>query len=157
MCCLHTLNMDASCCYMRALQVHNVSYPKWLHSSFTSTTGRIPDLIIVLVCPKFMPSLLVLWEETTSTFYFNITGACLMCLNRLLSASGRIIVKSWISNQFPCKTEKSVYVSCLLTVWYGASEHILTEVQLSVSWTFAKTMWSIISLARVCSCNARTK
>jgi len=55
---------------------------------------------------------LVLWEETS--FYFNITGACLMCLNSLLSPSGRTVIKSWIINQLPCKIEKSVYVSCFL-------------------------------------------
>jgi len=68
---------------------------------------------------------LVLWEETTS-FLFNIRGACLMCLYNLLCSSGRTTIKSWISNKLPCKTEKSVYVSCLLTVWCGEIERIFT-------------------------------
>jgi hypothetical protein len=83
---------------------------------------RTPDLIIVTFLSMFLClHCLVLWEETTS-FYFNITGACLMCLNSLLSPSGRTVIKSWISHQLPCKTEKSVYVSCFLTV-LCASEH----------------------------------
>ena len=69
---------------------------------------------------------LVIWEETVSTLYFNVTGVCLMCPNSLLSPSGRTIIKSWISNWLPCTTEKYVYVSCLLTVRCRATEHMLT-------------------------------
>jgi hypothetical protein len=48
---------------------------------------------------------LVLWEETTSAFYSDIRGACLMCLNSLLSSLGGSLIKPWISNQLLCKTE----------------------------------------------------
>jgi hypothetical protein len=100
---------------------------------------------------------LVLWEETTSTFYFNITGVCLMCLNRLFSPSGRII-KSWISNRLPCKTEKSVYLICILFVdslmWSKWTHFDINPTQCQLDLYKNKV---IISIARVCSCNAHTK
>lgn len=103
-CCKLLLYISTACTHCIISQDCNLHSPAPLWELQISILYFFPPFLC-LHC-------LVLWEETS--FYFNITGACLMCLNGLLSPSGRTIIKSWIINQLPCKTEKSVYVSCFL-------------------------------------------
>jgi len=72
MCYPHTLNMDApSCSYMAALHVHNVSYAKRLQSTFTSTTVRNSNLIIVFFGPHFYASMA--WYSGKRQLHFILT------------------------------------------------------------------------------------
>ena len=158
MCYPNTLNMDAaSCSYMSALHVHTVSYPKRLQSTFTSITVRNSKSHYCIFCSSYLCFHgLVLWEETTS-FYFNIRGACLMCLYNLLSSSGSHTIKSWISNKLPCKTEKSVHVTLFVDslMWRNWTHFDVSQIQRSLD--LYKTMSSITATARVCSCNGHAK
>jgi hypothetical protein len=60
-----------------------------------------------------------LWEETASISYFNIRGECLMCLNNLMSSSGRTVIQSSISNQLPVVEEHDSNNQIICTFgWY---------------------------------------